>query len=204
MLCGKPCMTPSSDVAFSDTVKRIQSERGSRASYARRETDGGAFATSISPEVAGFIAERDSAYLATANAAGQPYVQHRGGPPGFIHVLDERTLAFADFAGNKQYITTGNLAENERAFLFLMDYANQDRLKFWGRARVVRGDAALEARLSPPGYNARIEQVIVFDVEAWDMNCPQHIPRLVHAVDAEREIAKLRARIAELEAIGST
>ena len=193
-------MIPSSDVAFSDAVKRIQTERGSRAAYARREHDGGAFATFISPEVAGFIAERDSAYLATANAAGQPYVQHRGGPPGFIHVLDEHTLAFADFAGNKQYITTGNLAENDRAFLFLMDYANRDRLKFWGRARLVTGDNELSARLSSPGYKATIEQVLIFDVEAWDMNCPQHIPRLVHASDAEREIATLRARIKELEA----
>jgi predicted pyridoxine 5'-phosphate oxidase superfamily flavin-nucleotide-binding protein len=192
-------MTPSSNVAFSDTVKRIQSERGSRAAYARREQDGGAFATFISPEVAGFIAERDSAYLATASADGQPYVQHRGGPPGFIHVLDEHTLAFADYAGNKQYITTGNLAENDRAFLFLMDYANRDRLKFWGRARMVTDDDELATRLASPGYTAKIEQVLLFDVEAWDMNCPQHIPRLVHAADAEREIAKLRARITELE-----
>jgi uncharacterized protein len=192
-------MIPNSNVAFSDTVKRIQTERGSRSSYARREVTGGAFRTGISPEIAGFIAERDSAYLATANAAGQPYMQHRGGPPGFIHVLDEHTLAFADYAGNKQYITTGNLAENDRAFLFLMDYANRDRLKFWGRARIVTNDDELIARLTPAGYNAKVEQALIFDVEAWDMNCDQHIPRLIHASDAEREIARLRARITELE-----
>jgi predicted pyridoxine 5'-phosphate oxidase superfamily flavin-nucleotide-binding protein len=193
-------MESTKNVVFSDTVKRIQTERGSRAAYARREATLGGVATAITPEVAQFVAERDSAYLATASADGQPYVQHRGGPAGFIHVLDEHTLAFADFAGNKQYISTGNLAENDRAFLFLMDYANQDRLKFWGRARFVAPEPELVAKLYSPDYKAKVEQVLIFDVATWDMNCPQHIPRLVHAEDAEREIARLRARIAELEA----
>ena len=128
-----------------------------------------------------FIAARNSAYLATASADGQPYVQHRGGPPGFLRVLDRRTIAFADYAGNKQYISTGNLAENERAFLFLMDYAEARRLKLWGRARIVAGDRELLARVADPGYGARIDQAIVFTVLAWDWNCSQHIPRLVPA-----------------------
>jgi len=160
----------------------------------------GGFPDSITPELAAFIAERDSMYLATANAAGQPYVQHRGGPPGFVKVLDAHTLAFADFTGNKQYITTGNLAENDRAFLFLMNYAERERMKIWGRARVVTDDAALFERLADPSYGARVEQAIVFDVEAWNANCPQHIPQLVHASDVEPVVTALRDRVAYLEA----
>jgi len=137
--------------------------------------------------------------LATANAGGQPYIQHRGGPPGFLKVLDPHTLAFADFAGNKQYITTGNLAENERAFLFLMNYAEGERIKIWGRARVVTNDAALLARLADDAYHARVEQAIVFDVEAWNANCPQHIPRLVRATEVAETTSALRRRIAYLE-----
>jgi predicted pyridoxine 5'-phosphate oxidase superfamily flavin-nucleotide-binding protein len=189
----------TSDVAFTDTVKRIQTERGSRRSYERMERAVGGFSRSVTPDLAAFIAARDSLYLATANAAGQPYVQHRGGAPGFLKVLDDRTLAFADFAGNKQYITTGNLAENDRAFLFLMNYADAQRIKIWGRARVVTGDRALLDRLADPAYKARVEQAIVFDVEAWDANCPQHIPRLVHSDAVEATIASLRERIADLE-----
>jgi len=190
----------ASDVAFTDTVKRIQAERGSRRSYERLERSMGGFPDSITPELAAFIAERDSMYLATANAAGQPYVQHRGGPPGFVKVLDAHTLAFADFTGNKQYITTGNLAENDRAFLFLMNYAERERMKIWGRARVVTDDAALFERLADPSYGARVEQAIVFDVEAWNANCPQHIPQLVHASDVEPVVTALRDRVAYLEA----
>ena len=191
-------MSFTSDVAFSEAVKRMQQERGSRRSYARLEQNGG-FADTITPEIAAYIAERDSAYLATANAAGQPYVQHRGGPPGFMHVLDPKTIAFADFIGNRQYITLGNLSENDRAFLFLMHYAERDRIKFWGTARVVTGDRALFAALDNPGYDARVEQAIVFTVTAWDANCPQHIPRLVHAEPVERAIAAFRGRIDYLE-----
>jgi predicted pyridoxine 5'-phosphate oxidase superfamily flavin-nucleotide-binding protein len=193
-------MQYASDVAFTDTVKRIQTERGSRRSYERMERAAGGFPNAITPELAAFIAERDSAYIATANAAGQPYVQHRGGPPGFLKVLDERTLAFADFTGNKQYITTGNLLENDRAFLFLMNYADRERIKIWGRAHVVTGDQALFDRLADPSYPARIEQAIVFDVEAWNANCPQHIPQLVHRDAVEQTIAALRERTAYLEA----
>ena len=192
-------MTYTSDVAFTESVKRIQAERGSRRSYERIERSMGGFPDTITPELAAYIAERDSIYLATANAGGQPYIQHRGGPPGFLKVLDPHTLAFADFAGNKQYITTGNLAENERAFLFLMNYAEGERIKIWGRARVVTNDAALLARLADDAYHARVEQAIVFDVEAWNANCPQHIPRLVRATEVAETTSALRRRIAYLE-----
>jgi predicted pyridoxine 5'-phosphate oxidase superfamily flavin-nucleotide-binding protein len=156
--------------------------------------------TAVTPELAAFLAERDSCYLATANAEGQPYVQHRGGPKGFIRVLDDKTLGFADFVGNRQYITTGNLAENDRAFLFLMDYAHRHRIKIWGRARVVADDAALIARLMPSGYSARPEQAILFSIKAWDVNCQQHIPQKFDASDVAASIERLNARIADLEA----
>jgi len=187
----------ASDVAFTESVKAIQTERGSRAAYARMERTRGGFASAITAEAAAYIEERDSAYFATANLQGQPYVQHRGGARGFLQVLDEKTIAFADFVGNKQYITTGNLADNPRAFMFLMDYAAGQRLKLWGRAETSQ-DAELLARLSPPG--ARVEQAIVFHVEALDWNCPQHIPALVHVEVVEAKVRALEARIAELEA----
>jgi predicted pyridoxine 5'-phosphate oxidase superfamily flavin-nucleotide-binding protein len=189
-------MAYASDIAFTDSVKAIQTERGSRAAYARMEKTRGGFATAISAEAAAYVAERDSAYFATANLQGQPYVQHRGGAPGFLHVLDPNTIAFADLVGNKQYITTGNLADNPRAFMFLMDYAAARRLKLWGRAETTR-DPALLARLSPPG--ARVEQAIVFHVEALDWNCPQHIPALVHVEAVEAKVRALEARIVQLE-----
>jgi predicted pyridoxine 5'-phosphate oxidase superfamily flavin-nucleotide-binding protein len=162
--------------------------------------EGGGWQTTVTPEIAAFIAERDSAYLATASAAGQPYVQHRGGPKGFIHVLDDKTLGFADYRGNRQYITAGNLAENDRAFIFLMDYAGRQRVKIWGRARVVDNDPELLARLMPKGYKARPEQAIVFKVEAWDINCPQHITQRFDAAVVTASIEKLQRRIQELEA----
>lgn len=154
----------------------------------------------VTPDLAAFIAERDSFYLATASAEGQPYAQHRGGPPGFLKVLDERTLAFADFRGNRQYITAGNLAENSHAFIFVMDHANRRRIKIWGRARIVEDDAALLETLAESNGASRPEHAVVFDIEAWDVNCPQHItPRYS---DAERvaEMARLRERVADLEA----
>jgi predicted pyridoxine 5'-phosphate oxidase superfamily flavin-nucleotide-binding protein len=170
-----PAMShPSTDVAFTPSVKAVQERKGSRPAYRRIEERGG-WRTKITPDLASFLAERDSAYLATASLAGQPYIQHRGGPKGFIRVIDEQTLAFADFSGNKQYITTGNLADNDRAYLFLMDYARRRRVKIWGRARVVE-DAETIAKLMPADYPARPEQAIVFTVEAWDTNCPQHMP----------------------------
>jgi uncharacterized protein len=188
----------SSDIAFTPRVKAIQAERGSRANYARMEKRGG-FRTDLTEDLAQFIAQIDTAFLATANAAGQPYAQHRGGPKGFIKILGPRTLGFADFKGNRQYITTGNLAENDRAFLFLMDYAHRRRVKIWGRARVVADDDTLVERLMPDAYDARPEQAILFEVEAWDINCPQHIPQKIDAGDVEQVLLQLQARIAKLE-----
>jgi uncharacterized protein len=185
---------PASDVAFSPAVKAVQADRGSRELYARR-----GFQTAITAELVEFLAGVDTAYLATASADRQPYAQHRGGPKGFIRVVDERTLGFVDFKGNRQYVTTGNLSENERAFLFLMDYANRRRIKLWGRARVVENDAELIAKLAPENYRARPEQAILFEVEAWDVNCPQHIPQKFDAGDVAQAIESLRGRIAELE-----
>jgi hypothetical protein len=171
--------TPN-DLAFTPAVRAQQERRGSRASYARWEERRG-FRREITPELAAFVAARDSFYLGSASRDGQPYIQHRGGPPGFLVPLDAHTLAFADFGGNRQYITLGNLSENPRAFLFLMDYEHAARVKVWGTAEVVEDDPALLARLSDPAYPARPERAIVFHVEAWDENCHQHIPRLVPA-----------------------
>lgn len=190
---------PTSDIAFTPAVKAIQERRGSRGAYARIEGNGG-WRDRVDPELAAFIAERDSFFIATASAQGQPYMQHRGGPRGFLRVIDERTLGFADYRGNRQYITLGNLAENDRALLFLIDYGNSQRVKIWGRARAVDSDPALTAKLMPEGYKAKPEQVILFDIEAWDANCPRHIPRLVAAEDVGATVHRLEARIAELEA----
>jgi predicted pyridoxine 5'-phosphate oxidase superfamily flavin-nucleotide-binding protein len=186
------------DVAFTPAVRAVQDRRGSRRAYARLEDSGGWNGT-VTVDLATFIAQRDSLFFATASAAGQPYVQHRGGPRGFLRVLDDRTLGFADFRGNRQYITVGNLAENDRAFMFLIDYEQRQRIKLWGRARVVEDDAALLERLMPEGYRARPEQAILFKLEAWDANCPQHIPRLHAEDDVARIVGKLEARIAALE-----
>ena len=190
---------PSSDTAFTPAVKAVQSRRRSRSAYAEMEARGG-FRTAIDDSLVQFLTEVDTAYLATASADGQPYAQHRGGPKGFIRVVDEATLGFVDFAGNRQYVSTGNLSENEKAFLFLMDYAHRRRIKLWGRARVVEGDEALTSRLMPEGYRARAEQVILFQVTAWDMNCPQHIPQKLDAADVARALDARQARIDTLEA----
>jgi len=190
---------PSSNIAFTPTVKAIQTRRGSRAAYARMEEQGG-WRTRVTPELAAFLEERDSAYLGTANRDGQPYIQHRGGPKGFIRVLNDTTLGFADFAGNRQYISTGNLTENPRAFLFLMDYANRRRIKIWGRARVVSANAKIAVDLMPPDYRARQQQAIIFKIKAWDVNCPQHIPQKFDAADVESAVQRLQFRIQELEA----
>lgn len=195
---GSTARAPTTDIAFSPSVKAIQARRGSRQAYERVEARGG-WSDVVTPDLAAFIAARDSLYLATTNAAGQPYIQHRGGPKGFLRVLDERTLGFADFRGNRQYITLGNLAENDRAFIFLMDYANQARVKIWGRARVVENDPALVARLMPEGYDAKPEQAIVFEIDAWDGNCRQHIPQLIAAPDVAVAVEALHRRIAALE-----
>lgn len=183
-----------SDVAFTPSVKAIQEKRGSREFYAEKD-----FRDHIAPDIAAFIAERDSFYLATASADGQPYIQHRGGPKGFLRVLDERTLAFADYAGNHQYITLGNLAENDRAYIFLMDYANRARVKIWGRAEVI-ADKEIIRQLMPEGYRARPLQAIVFRVTALDTNCSQHIPQMLDAPDVAGALAHLQAKIDALEA----
>jgi uncharacterized protein len=193
---------PSSDVGFTPTVKAIQAARGSREAYAKMEARGG-FHDRVTDDLAAFLAGIDTAYLATTNVGGQPYVQHRGGPKGFIRVIDDCTIGFADFSGNRQYITTGNLAENAKAFLFLMDYARCQRVKLWGHARVVDDDPNLVARLMPDGYAARGEQAILFKIEAWDVNCPRHIPRKLDAADVTDAIARLQTRIAVLEAENS-
>jgi predicted pyridoxine 5'-phosphate oxidase superfamily flavin-nucleotide-binding protein len=189
----------SSDVAFSPTVKSLQARKGSRSAYARAE-ERGAWQTRITPDLADFIAAQTSGFLATVNADGQPYIQHRGGPAGFLRVLDDKTIGFADFAGNRQYITQGNLADNPKAHLFLIDYAHRRRIKIWGEARVVEGDAALTARLMPESYKARPEQVILFTVFAWDANCPQHIPQRFEAADVAAALAERDQRIETLEA----
>ncbi len=191
-------MTLSSDIAFTGAVKQVQDRKGPRRAYQYIEQRGG-FRTTLTDDAIGFLREVDTAYLATASAAGQPYAQHRGGPKGFIRHLGGQTLGFVDYSGNRQFISSGNLAENDRAFLFLMDYAHQRRIKLWGRARVVENDPELIARLMPEGYDARAEQVILFDVEAWDTNCNQHIPRKFDAANVMPVLADLQAKIATLE-----
>jgi predicted pyridoxine 5'-phosphate oxidase superfamily flavin-nucleotide-binding protein len=192
-------MSYSSDVAFTPAVKAVQEAKGSRAHYARLE-EAGSWKTEITPDLKMFIEAQTSVFLATANAHGQPYIQHRGGPPGFLRVLDAVTLGFVDFVGNRQYITLGNLAENPQAHLFLIDYAHRQRVKVWGEARVIADDPVLTTELMPKGYKARPSQVILFKVVAWDANCPQHIPQRLEAADVATALAERDRRIAELEA----
>lgn len=191
--------TYASDVAFTDVVKAIQARKGSRTAYARME-QGGSWERSITAELKSEIEAQRSVFLATANAQGQPYIQHRGGPAGFLRVLDDQTIGFADFAGNRQYLTQGNLEQNPKAHLFLIDYAHRRRIKIWGTARVVEGDDALVQQLMPMDYRARPEQVLLFTVSAWDVNCPQHIPQRFEAADVEAAIESRDQRIAALEA----
>jgi predicted pyridoxine 5'-phosphate oxidase superfamily flavin-nucleotide-binding protein len=191
--------TYSSDVAFTPAVKAIQARKGSRHGYAQVEQHGG-WRTEVDEKLTAFLADINSLYLATASADGQPYIQHRGGPKGFVKILDSKTLAFADYSGNRQYITQGNLTENPKAHIFLMDYAHRRRVKIWGEARVVEDDPALLASLMPQGYRARPEQAILFTISAWDTNCPQHIPQKFDAADVAAALASRDARIAELEA----
>ena len=188
----------ASDVAFTPAVKSIQLRKGSRDHYAHQEQRG--WRTEIDENLAAFLSEAKSFYLATASADGQPYIQHRGGPKGFLKVLDKHTMAFADFAGNRQYITQGNLSENPKAYIFVMDYAHRRRVKIWGEARMVEDDPALMQALMPKAYRARGEQVVLFKLAAWDTNCPQHIPQKFDAADVAVTLAARDARIAELEA----
>lgn len=189
---------PVSDIVFTPTVKALQEREGSRRAYARQE-EAGAWANAITPELAAFIARQTSLFLGTANAERQPYIQHRGGPADFLRVLDAHRLAFADYAGNRQYITLGNLAENPKATLFMIDYAYRRRVKIWGRAHAVEDDPAFLAGLMPEGYRARPERALVFEVETFDFNCPQHIPQRFEAADVAEALAERDERIAALE-----
>jgi predicted pyridoxine 5'-phosphate oxidase superfamily flavin-nucleotide-binding protein len=192
-------LIPSSDVAFSSSVKAIQTRKGSRHAYERVEAKGG-WQTIITPDLAAFIAAQTSIFMATSSRDGQPYIQHRGGPAGFLQVLDEKTIGFADFSGNRQYISLGNLAENPKAHLFLIDYVHRQRIKIWGEARVVEDDPVLMETLMPKGYGAKPEQAILFTVAAWDSNCRQHIPQRFEAADVAAALDERDQRIAELEA----
>jgi predicted pyridoxine 5'-phosphate oxidase superfamily flavin-nucleotide-binding protein len=182
---------------FSPAVLAEQERLGSRAMFARRPAE--AWKTEITEDLREFLAVIDTFFLATASGEGQPYVQHRGGPAGFLKPLGPRTLGFADFAGNRQYITLGHLAENPRAFLFIPHFATRQRLKFWGRARVVEDDGVLIARLAVPGYPGKVERAIVFEVDVWDVNCPSHITQRYTEDEIAPAIDKLVARIKELK-----
>ena len=199
---GQPAMNHkhpvASDIAFTPSVKAIQTRRGSRNAYARMESQGG-WETAITDELADFIRRQTSVFLGTASAQGQPYIQHRGGPAGFLNVLDAQTIGFADFTGNRQFISSGNLAENSRAHLFLIDYATQQRVKLWGTARIVGGDRQLNERLMPANYKAKSEQSLLFTVAAWDANCPQHIPLRHDAGDVAEVLRSRDRKIADLQ-----
>jgi predicted pyridoxine 5'-phosphate oxidase superfamily flavin-nucleotide-binding protein len=189
------------EIAFTPTVREVQEREGSRSAYARH--DGGPpHHDRLGDREAAFIAARDSFYMASVGETGWPYLQHRGGPPGFLRVLDEQTIGFADFRGNRQYVSVGNVATDDRVALFLMDYPNRARLKLLGHARVI--DPAAETRtmaaLALPDYRARIERGIVITVEAFDWNCSQHITPRFTLEEVASAVAPLRARIAELEA----
>jgi uncharacterized protein len=193
----KTVMASNSDIVFPEAARRAQAERGSARVYEKKIAAG--YPDRVTPELAGFIASLDTAFLATVSSEGAPYIQHRGGPKGFIKALDDSTLGFADFAGNKQYITISNLAGNDRAYLFLLDFANRQRIKIWGRARVVENDPALMQRLVDPGYRARPERAILFTIEAWDVNCSQHITERYTHAELAGAVAAMTDRIAELE-----
>ncbi|MEO1257220.1 MAG: pyridoxamine 5'-phosphate oxidase family protein [Bacteroidota bacterium] len=188
-----------SDIAFSPAVKKFQEKEGSRTTC-QRMAENRDWRKDIDPGLEEFILARDSFYMATANTEGQPYIQHRGGPKGFLKIIDKNTLGFADYSGNRQYISAGNLAENSRAQLFLMDYPNRTRVKIWGEAEVVDDDPDLLTKLMDEGYRARPERAIIFKVKAWDVNCPQHIQKRFTEEEMTPTITELKNRIAELEA----
>ena len=186
------------ELVFTPAARRAQAERGSASGYAKKIAVG--FPDTVTPELAAFVAEQDTAFLGTASADGAPYIQHRGGPKGFIKVIDEHTLGFADYRGNRQYITLGNLSENDRAYLFLIDFSRRQRIKLWGRARVVENDDALVAKLFDHGYKAKPERVILFTIEAWDVNCSQHITARLSEAEIEQMSATIQERFAALQA----
>ena len=188
-----------SDIAFTPAVKAIQSKKGSRSLYSKVEKGKG-WQTKVTPGLKDLLYELDMFYLGTANTEGQPYIQYRGGPPGFLKVLDEKTLGFADFAGNKQYITLGNLSENPKAFIFLMDYAHSRRVKLWGSAHAVEDDPTLLDQLRDPSYPGEVERAILFTIEAWDVNCPQHIHKRFSQANVDSMVKQLRLQVQELRA----
>ena len=192
----------NASIVFTPAAQKAQAERGSARAYAARVAEG--FPDTVTPELAKFIAEQDTVFLGTASADGAPYIQHRGGPPGFIKVVDEKTLGFADYRGNRQYITLANLSENDRAYLFLLDPARKQRIKIWGRARVIENDVALVEKLFDAGYKAKPERAILFTIEAWDVNCSQHIVTRYTEAQLEAGFADVRRHIAALEAENAT
>ena len=191
-------MSANTEIVFTPAAQRAMAARGSAEGYTRKIASG--FPDRVTPDLRGFVAELDTAFLATVSAEGAPYIQHRGGPKGFIKVLDDKTLGFADYAGNRQYITLSNLEGNDRAYLFLLDFANRRRVKVWGRARVVENDPALMEKLVDPGYRARPERALLFTIEAWDVNCSQHITARYSEDEVAGAVSGLRDRIAALEA----
>jgi uncharacterized protein len=186
------------EIAFTPSVKAIQQKMGSRENY-KRFVEKGADNNSITPELAQFISEIDGFYLGTVTSNGYPYIQFRGGKTGFLKILNHRTLGFADFRGNVQYISVGNLSENDQAFLFLMDYRHRRRLKMFGRARIVEVDPEILALVQDRDYEATVERAILFEIEGWDWNCPQHIPIRYTEVEVTEMVKALGDRIAELE-----
>ncbi len=188
----------STDIAFTPAVKATQARNGSRELYANYEKNR-EWRGMVTPDLAAFVTQADMFYMGTASSEGQPYIQYKGGPRGFLRVIDEKTLGFADFSGNRQYISQGNLSENGKAFIFLMDYVGCKRVKIWGTARIVEDDPALMAKLEDPAYEARVERGVLFTIEAWDTNCPKHIHRRLPADEVEPVIEGLRRRVAELE-----
>ena len=189
---------PVSDIAFTPSVKAFQERMGSRGNYEQMELHGG-WKVEIEPQLERFIANMDTFFLGTVNAEGQPYIQHRGGPKGFLKVLDKHTLAFGDFEGNRQYITAGNLNDSNKAFIFLLDAAHRRRIKIWGRAEVVENDPELLNTFETPDYGYEPTRAILFHVDAWDVNCPQHITPRFTEEEIQDSIQPLKERIAELE-----
>ena len=187
------------ELAFTPNVQAVQSAQGSRRAYERFE-HGEDHHDTLGPQEASFIGTRDSFYMATVSETGWPYIQHRGGPRGFLKVLDERTIGFADFRGNRQYISVGNLKSDDRIALFLMDYANKARLKILGRARIADAtDEEILKRLVIPEYRAPVERGMLIRVEAFDWNCPQHITQRFTLTEVQAAVGPLRTRIEELE-----
>jgi predicted pyridoxine 5'-phosphate oxidase superfamily flavin-nucleotide-binding protein len=191
-------MSTPAQIVFPPSARRMQERYGSRAAYAKRDRPEAGFPREVDEQLTEFVAGLDSFFIATATPDGRPYIQHRGGPKGFLKVLGPTTLGFADFTGNRQYITVGRLSENDAVCLFLIDYAHRARVKVWGRARSIEDDPQLLARLIEPGYKARVERAIVIEIDAWDINCRQHIPQKFSAADVEAAVSQLQQRVAEL------